>query len=283
MRRAALILSAFVVYWANMLQGGVLYHPRPYPSDPQAMLPPGGVEIHYQMSFGEQTAFYIPPQSGKARQAAPLWVMFGGNASLALDWLDLIESIPDKQCSYLLIDYPGYGECKGRPSAERILESTEAAMNSLAEHLGVARGDLEKNLNVLGHSLGAAAALQFAAGHPVRKVVLVAPFTSFRDMAKVFAGAVASHLVSNSYNNRARLGNLAGHSPRPHVTIVHGDSDEVIPVAMGRELAGMTEGWGEYHEIAGAGHNDVVAKGQRVIVGSIVAGTQPAASRAPRK
>ena len=184
--------------------------------------------------------------------------MFHGNASLALDCLYLLDPVPDRTAGYLMIDYPGYGECAGNPTPEVILDSSEKAMAALAEKLKADPKALFGHLNVFGYSLGASAALQLAARHPVERVVLIAPFTSLPDMARRVVGWPMCLLLRHRFDNRTRLAELARQPTRPGVTIFHGDRDGVVPVQMGRELAAMVPGWIQYHEILGADHIDVL-------------------------
>jgi pimeloyl-ACP methyl ester carboxylesterase len=74
---------------------------------------------------------------------------------------------------------------------------------------------------------------------------------------------IASHVVlwpittllRERFNNLQTLATLAQHPSPPAVTIVHGDADEVVPVAMGRALAQTFPAMITYHELPGATHS----------------------------
>src|SRR4051794_41134027 len=69
-------------------QHDLVYHPRPY--DAEFAKPLAGVlELRFASVAGEQSAFYVPRDSGDALPER-LWVAFSGNGSLALEWLGLI-------------------------------------------------------------------------------------------------------------------------------------------------------------------------------------------------
>jgi pimeloyl-ACP methyl ester carboxylesterase len=72
-------------------------------------------------------------------------------------------------------------------------------------------------------------------------------------------------LLLHNYDNRARLGELAARPRPPRVVIFHGDDDQSIPVAMGRELAAMFPGMIAFHEVPGAGHNTILSAARRQI------------------
>ena len=243
-----------------IFQAKIIYHPRPYRADYARLIPPRGVEIEYNLPCGKQTAFYIPPKSADDPTTVPqrLWMMFGGNGSLALFWSETVRNSSDPDAAFLLVDYPGYGKCDGKPSPVAIQEGSEAALSGLARFLKTSPSQLETDLNVGGHSLGAAAALQFAVRHSVKRAVLVAPFTTMREMAREVVGRFFALLLTHQYDNRARLAELGQHVPLPRITILHGDADPVIPIRMSRELAAAFPGLVTLHEIQGADHVTVL-------------------------
>jgi pimeloyl-ACP methyl ester carboxylesterase len=237
--KIAVAVGAIIVLLLFVFQAKMIYHPQPYRPDYARLIPARGVEVDYRTSAGRQTAFYIPPRAADDPTTIPkrLWVMFGGNASLALFWADTVRDAPDPDAAFLLVDYPGYGKCEGTPSPRSIQESSEAALTRLASWMKCDRADLERDLNIAGHSLGAAAALQFGVRHPIKRAVLVAPFTSMRDMVREVIGRAFTFILLHDYDNRRRLSELASRADPPQVTILHGDSDTIIPVRMSRELA----------------------------------------------
>ena len=239
------------------LQQQMIYHPRAYDIPLSSLGVTTAQPLRFQTSCGRQTAFYVPPKNGAAVPEL-MWVMFHGNASLALDLLDLIELTPDPTAGCLLIDYPGYGDCQGKASPQAILESSEKAMTALAGQLKTTPETLYKRLRIFGYSLGAASALQLAVRHDVERVVLVAPFTSMLDMAKRTVGWPLCTMLRHRFDNRARLAELAKRPHRPEVVIIHGASDTLIPPAMSRELSATAPGWIQYQEIPGADHIFVI-------------------------
>ena len=239
-------------------QHKLIWFPRAYGAAYKAELPKNAVELRYTTSQGSQCSFYLPPKSAAAARPERVWVLFGGNGSLALDWTDFLRNDPDKNDGFLLVDYPGYGLCQGSAEPANIEESADKALASLAAHLEMKPDELESKLNVLGHSIGAALALQFAVHHPVRQVVLLSPFTSLREMGRRTVGWPLCLLVRHNMDNRARLRELASLAPQPSVTIFHGTDDAVIPTGMGRSLAAMFPKMITFHEVPGATHDSIV-------------------------
>ena len=222
---------------------------------------PRVTEIVYEMSYGTQTSFYISPYTQNGRAPKNLWILFGGINTPAFGWYQWFKDMPDSCCGLYLIEYPGYGKCEGVPRAERILESSLAAFNALALYLDVPLELLEKNLGLLGHSLGSLTMMQFAPYVNEREILLISPMTSLSDQVKYlygdFKGGLLNMINPENYNNKARLIEILQQNNPPKITIIHGDQDEVIPVSMGRELAILSDSI-IYYEIPHAGHSGLI-------------------------
>ncbi len=48
-----------------------------------------GQRLPFSTAQGRQVAFFVPPAAPEAKNY-PVWVVFGGNAMLALDWADML-------------------------------------------------------------------------------------------------------------------------------------------------------------------------------------------------
>ncbi len=263
----ALLRTAAVLFFTPLAFFGLLnglahilvYHPHPYRANTLSSIPAGVAQLRFQVSTGEQTSFYLPPRSG-APLPTRVWVLFCGNGSLALDWLPLARRDQNTGDAFLLIDYPGYGKSKGWANIANTEAVTEGALVALAARLAVPPATLEPRLNTIGHSLGAAAALDLAIRHPrVSQIILLAPFTSLREEAARFIGGPLSHLLMENYDNRAALHYLAQRRPLPRVTIFHGLQDAMISPEMGRELATEYPTFVSFHGLPDATHDTIVA------------------------
>jgi uncharacterized protein len=244
-----LLIALSILYFK---QHALVYHPRPYDESYVYSLPGNGVEINYSVANAKYVAFYVP---GIHPTPKRLWVAFCGNGSLALDWTSILKQYPPGGDAFLLIDYPGYGKNGGYATIASTRLSAEAALKALTEKLQTDEDHL--TLCTIGHSLGAAVALDFAANHHVQKIVLIAPFTTLREEAASIFGGWVAHLLMESYDNRENLREAMKHSPEANVAIFHGVDDEVIPVRMGRELAREFP-FVEFSAVNGADHVSVL-------------------------
>jgi pimeloyl-ACP methyl ester carboxylesterase len=238
----------------------MIYHPRPYGGSYVHALPTNGAQIDYVLPFGKQTAYYIPGRNQVPRR---IWVAFSGNGSLALDWTTMLRRYPSNGDGFLLIDYPGYGRNSGYATVDTTRATANAALSALMNRLNVGEDQLE--LCVIGHSLGAAAALDFAAHHYVQRVVLISPFTTLREEAAYVVGGLLSRAVLDNYDNRQNLRTAFRKNPNTRVAIFHGTQDDLIPIRMGRELKQEFPA-ADFFPIEGADHGSVVYFGQDQII-----------------
>ncbi|MEK7413977.1 MAG: alpha/beta fold hydrolase [Planctomycetota bacterium] len=257
-RAATLFVAAplaVVCLGLTACQGRLIY---PAPRYAQVMwdrLPPTLEPLRYETDQGKQVSFYQRPAAGGAPDR--LWLVCSGNGGVALTWPDFLATAPDLHAGFLLLDYPGYGFSEGSCTPARILRASEAAVEALRQHLNLTQEQIDQRLGVFGHSLGAAAVLQYAAQHPVRRIILVAPFTTMVQEVHHVLFWPMGWMVWHRFDNEDRLNEIAAHKPRPPVDIIHGDIDHMIPPEMGQQLAEQHPDWIRFTLIPGADHNDV--------------------------
>lgn len=255
LRLIFIVITAPVVLLLGW-QSRLIYYPRPYGErDMAALRKAGGRQLKYRTAQGKQAAFYIPPLSGDKDPARRIWLCFAGNGSLALDWLFALESW-DRSCGYLLVDYPQYGFCEGKPNPSSIRESSVAAVTRLAEELQASVTDLKPRLSVIGHSIGCAAALMVADDLDLKRAVLISPFTTMTEMGRRVLGWPLCYLNLHRFDNRKHLAAVVKKGAR--VTILHGVDDDQVPISMSRELTAANSQAVKLIEVPGAGHNDVL-------------------------
>lgn len=239
-----------------LLQARFIYFPLRYsPAELQEAKDIGVQELRFQTSQGNQAAFFW---RNKNSETTPqnVWILFGGNGDVALHWIDFIRNFPDPHAGFLLVDYPGYGICEGRPNPRSILENSEYALKALLEQK---RWKLSASaLAVLGHSLGGAAAIQFAAKQVVRKILVVSTFTTIDDMVRAQIRVPLGPLLRHRFDNVSSLKAILSQNQVPEIYIFHGKKDEVIPLKMGRALAQLDPTRIKFVEIPEAHHNDVL-------------------------
>jgi pimeloyl-ACP methyl ester carboxylesterase len=251
--RVILLLLLLPVLLLLGCQSRIIYYPNAYHEDyRRTLVKHHGEHVEYDTAQGRQVAHYIAPRDGSP---GTIWLCFAGNGSLALDWLALLPEW-DASFGYLLVDYPGYGDCAGKPNPKTIRESSQSAALVLAAHLKTTPDLLRPRLAVLGHSIGCAAGLMAAEDQGVKRVVLISPFTTMTEMGRRVLGWPLCYLNMHRFDNREHLAAVVQQGAR--VTIFHGTDDGMIPISMSRELAAAHPGAVTLHEEAGQDHNFIV-------------------------
>jgi hypothetical protein len=228
--------------------------PAPYPpgTTTEWRKKTAGKPIDFKTSQGSQRAFL----QGNLKSPRNLWIVCGGNGTVALDWSEWLESHAPKQDAWLLVDFPGYGDCEGSPSPSRIRETFRTGVPLAFREIGWPAKPDSNKLRFFGHSLGGAACLIAATEFGIQRGVLIAPFTSTMDMTRQVTGLPLGFLVWHRFDNSARLAELAAREPG-EVIILHGTDDEVIPVSMSRTLAAEQKEIVRLREIPGGRHNTI--------------------------
>jgi len=260
---ASFAVLSFIIHSFLSFQQRMIYHPRQYNNTYSKKLKKV-LHIVYETDQGSQTAFYYEGQALQPPQK--LWVLFCGNASLAMDWFDrLLNDYSDNSSSFFLLDYPGYGKCEGKASPKNIRQSADIAIETLFRRYASIGFSEQTQINVMGHSLGAAIALDFASRHPCNKIILLAPFTSLYDMAKRLVGVPFCYALTHRLNNHLRLSEISKQKKVPDIYLFHGSNDTVIPVSMGKKLSESFPSFIKYIELPLTDHQTIFLRGRQQI------------------
>jgi uncharacterized protein len=252
--RLLLLITGIPLVVLAGCQSKLIYFPRPYAPGTTAEWAQrtAGKRIDFKTSQGNQRAFL----QGNLTTPRNLWIVCGGNGTIALDWSEWLDEHAPKQDAWLLVDFPGYGDCEGAPTPGRIRESLKTAVPLAIQQIGWSGKVDPGKLRFFGHSLGGAACLIAASEFKIQRGVLIAPFTSTMDMSRAMTGLPLGFLVWHRFDNSARLADLAARGPG-EVIVFHGTDDEAIPVWMSRTLAAQQKQIVRLREIPGGRHNTI--------------------------
>ena len=169
-----------------------------------------------------------------------------GNIGHRVDDLALFHHL--QGVNIFIFDYRGYGNSQGKPSERGIYQDSRAALAYLAT-----REDVDPDRIVYyGRSLGAAVAVELAMHSTPGGMVLYSPFTSLADMgAALYTFSPVRLLAGNRLDSLARISQYQG-----SLLVVHGESDEIIPIEQGIALYEAAAGPKTFFPIPGAYHND---------------------------
>lgn len=248
--RPRVLLGALVGAYA-LLCAGLFFAQRsllfPAPTE-RAGVPRGFEEV--QVPGG---TFFI---WSRAEGDGPVVVHFHGNGEQVghLGWIG--AEFKQRGVSFVAVEYPGYPGADGSPSEASLLAAAEAALNEL-----VARGVSRERFVLEGQSVGTGVAVQMAAKGWGSKLVLLSPYTSLPDVAaRAFSWVPVRLLMRDRFDSASRAPGV-----KVPVLVIHGTDDEVIPFALGKELAGQFSS-AKFIEIPGAHHNDLWEQPQTATV-----------------
>jgi fermentation-respiration switch protein FrsA (DUF1100 family) len=186
----------------------------------------------------------------------------GGNITLLSEALAILNQ--RHRLAVMAVDYRGYGQSEGRPTETGILQDARAARRWLSRRVGVS----EREIVLMGHSLGGSVAVDLAANDGARGLVLTSTFTSLPDVAKSHMPLLPVRAVMTMRMESLRkISNY--HGP---LLISHGDADEVIPIEQGFPLFEAANEPKQFIRNRGGRHNDPQPEAYRKALDEFIAG-----------
>lgn len=173
-----------------------------------------GVRLH---------AWYLPAPAPRGTV-----LFFHGNAGNISHRVETAEMFHQWNLNTLLIDYRGFGQSQGRPSARGIGRDADAAWQFLTEVKGLPTN----SIILFGRSLGAAVTGDLATRVDPAGAVLESGFTSLPDVgAAIYPCYPIRWLARDRYPTLQNIPHL-----RCPVLIAHSREDELIPFSHGERL-----------------------------------------------
>jgi fermentation-respiration switch protein FrsA (DUF1100 family) len=222
-------------------QRALMYFPDRARTPPAAAGFAQAQEIVLDTADGERViAWHVPPRDGK-----PVVLYFHGNGGALNLRVDRFRKIVAQGFGLLALSYRGYGGSSGKPTEDGLIADARAAYAFAAERY--------PRIAVWGESLGTGVAIALAAEKPVTHVILDAPFTSTADVAADLYWFLPVRLMMK---DQFRSDQRIGHVSAP-VLILHGEADNIIPIAYGERLLAMIPGKKRMVRFPGGYHVDL--------------------------
>jgi pimeloyl-ACP methyl ester carboxylesterase len=251
--------AGLVVLAAYWWQGLLVYAPDTTRVNP-AMVGLGEVDERWlDVAAGVKVVTWY----ARARPGRPTLLYFHGNGGNLAARADRIRFFLDRGIGVYMMSYRGYSGSGGVPSETANIADARRAWRDL---LGL--GAKPGSVFLYGESLGSGVASQIAVDTPAAGLILDAPFTSIVDIgAAIYPWLPVRWLLVHRYETIAVIGNV-----RMPLLVIHGDADEVIPVAMGRAVfaAASKAEPKRFVVIPGAGHSDHGSFGSMEVVAEFV-------------
>ncbi len=151
-------------------------------------------------------------------------IYYGGNAERIDYYIDSFKLLFPAHTIYF-VNYRGYGKSEGTPSEKALYADALAVFDNIK--------DQHKNISLIGKSLGSGIASYVAANRPVENIVLVTPYDSIVNVAKVHYPLFPVSLIM--------IDRYESWKHAPHVTartlIISAQHDQIIPAESTKMLA----------------------------------------------
>ncbi|MBI4368485.1 MAG: alpha/beta hydrolase [Candidatus Omnitrophica bacterium] len=236
--------------WVNMMIVSMLFFPTK-----ELTFQPKDFGLAYEEAWCQtEDGVKIHGWFLEAKGSDACLLFFHGNADNISSRLPKAKEWVERGVSVLLAGYRGYGKSEGEiKTGEDIYRDARAALNWLKGN----KNYPPQNIILYGESIGAQPAVDLAAQEAFKAIILEAPFTNLKEIAKHHYGMAPDFLLKDfPLDNESKMPQLK--SP---VLIVHGTEDEVVPFAMGKRLFDRAPEPKQFFEIAGAHHNDITEVG----------------------
>ena len=201
-------------------------------------------DVYFQAEDGTQLhGWYVPHPHPRAH------VLYcHGNAGNITCRAQVLKHLNEQLgLSVFVFDYRGYGRSEGKPTERGVLSDAQAASGWLAERAGVD----PRQLVLLGRSLGGPVAVDVAADHGARGLILESTFPSLPDVAaKIYPWLPVRLLLRTRLDAAKKIRAYDG-----PVLQSHGDSDGLVPIGLGKQLHQEIPGPKRFVTIPDADHN----------------------------
>jgi len=186
--------------------------------------------------------WHVPAKPGHA-----VVIYFPGNGDFLAGCVGRFRDITADGTGLVALSYRGYAGSSGRPSEQGLLLDAAAAYAFTAARYGADR------IVLWGFSLGSGVAVALAAGQPVGKLILEAPYTSIVDVAaSLFRLVPVRWLVRDQFRSDERIARVTA-----PLLIMHGARDPTISIGFGERLFALANEPKQFVRFPEGSHDDL--------------------------
>jgi fermentation-respiration switch protein FrsA (DUF1100 family) len=243
---AALILVGYLVGLAVLFfaQRSFLFPiPQKTRTTPDAAGFPEAEEHFLATADGEKVIlWHVPAKSGH-----PVILYFPGNGDFLAGSVSRFRAMTSDGTGLMALSYRGYAGSSGEPSEQGLLLDAAAAYAFTSSRYGPDR------IVVWGFSLGTGVGVALAAGQPVGKLILEAPYTSTADVAALrFPLVPIRSLMRDQFHSDERIATVTA-----PLLIMHGGRDRTVPIALGIRLFSLAHEPKQFVKFPEGGHDNL--------------------------
>lgn len=182
----------------------------------------------------------------KVKDSKGLVFFCHGNSGNILKQAEAAKFYTDLGFDFFSFDYRGYGKSTGSvESEEQFFSDVQAFYDELNNTYK------EKDINVIGYSLGTCSAAMLAAKNNPKKLILIAPYYSLSDMTIRRYKVIPPFLLKYKFDTYKYV-----QEAKMPILLVHGDNDPVIPFDCSLQLKEDLKKTDIFVPIKGQDHNN---------------------------
>jgi fermentation-respiration switch protein FrsA (DUF1100 family) len=228
-------------------QRALMYFPERTRTPPSAAGLSEAEELVLDTADGERViVWHLAP-----RGDGNVVLYFHGNGGALRYRVDRFRALTADGTGLVALSYRGYGGSTGSPTETGLLNDAATAYAFAAARYPPAR------IAVWGESLGSGVAVALAAEHPVGRVVLEAPYSSAADIgAAAYPFAPVRPLMKDQFRSDLRIEKVTA-----PVLILHGERDNVVPIAFGEQLYALIKAPKRFVRFRDGSHENLSSHG----------------------
>lgn len=170
-----------------------------------------------------------------------------GNSGNLSGWGDISQAYLDLGYDVFIIDYRGFGKSEGKIQTEKqFYEDAQVGYDFLTTKFP------EKQIIIIGYSIGTGAASFLASKNSPKLLVLQAPYYNLSELASERFPFVPTALLKYRFENNQNL-----HDVNCPIAIFHGDKDNIIPYDKAKKLKILLDENDRYITLKGQNHNGI--------------------------
>jgi pimeloyl-ACP methyl ester carboxylesterase len=183
----------------------------------------------------------------KVNQPKGLIFFLHGNKGNVLYQKAAAKFYTDLGYDFFTFDYRGFGKSTGACSSEeQFFEDIHSVYETMSKKYA------QDSITVIGYSLGSGPAAMISSEMNPKRLVLIAPYFSLKDMTIRRYYVIPTFLLKYPFETNVHLQKV-----KAPTLIVHGDQDAILPFEGGKQLSELLKKTDLFVQLPGYGHDDM--------------------------
>ena len=183
----------------------------------------------------------------KSENSKGLIFYLHGNSGCLDSWGNVAKTYTELHYDVFMIDYRGYGKSSGKITCEnQLFNDNQLAYNELKKRYS------EKNIIILGYSIGTGFAAKLASDNNSKLLILQAPYYNLTDLMQKKFPFIPQYILRYKLQTNEFLTNC-----KIPIIIFHGTNDEVIYYGSSTKLKSKFKKGDSLITLKNQGHNSM--------------------------